>query len=139
MRENLIKALAEYFGCEFSEVIEEGNNYFEVNGDEYLVLTDEEADEEVKNYIKESLWAFIPEFLSANTGMSKKVFEKLYGMCGEGNEAILAIVEGTCGLDKLIKEAILADGRGSFLATYDGIEHEIYVKEDGNYYYAYRI
>ena len=138
MRENLIKALAEYFGCGVSEVIEEGNIYFKVNGDEYLVLTDEDADEEVKSYIKESLWAFIPEFLANETGISKKVFEKLCGMCEEGNEAILAIVEGTCGLQKLIKEAILADGRGSFLATYDGIEHEIYVPE-GNYYYAYRI
>lgn len=139
MSKNLIKAMAEYFGCEVSEVIEEEKNYFKVNGEEYLILSNEEADEQVKEFIKESLWAFRPEFLANETGISKKVFEKLCGMYEDGNEAILTIVEGTCGLDKLVEEAILADGRGSFLSAYDGIEHEIYVPEEGIYYYAYRV
>jgi hypothetical protein len=43
------------------------------------------------------------------------------------------MVKGTCGLDSFVESAISADGRGRFLASYDGAESE----ENG--YYIYRI
>jgi hypothetical protein len=45
--------------------------------------------------------------------------------CCEGcNDFFKAIIKGTCGLDKFVEDAIEADGRGHFLAYYDGEENE---------------
>ena len=62
----------------------EGDNrpdYDEAQNDydnqDYLVYTDEEADEAVREEIEESLWAFTPSFLSAHTGVDEEVFVAL--------------------------------------------------------------
>ena len=47
------------------------------DNDDYLVLTDEEADEKAADYIKDSLWAFNASFLSSETGYPIEVFESL--------------------------------------------------------------
>lgn len=38
------------------------DNYYTFANEEYLVLTDDEADDKVKEYIKETVWAFNPTF-----------------------------------------------------------------------------
>jgi len=107
-----------------------GDELFEVDGDEYLVLTDEEADERVKDYITESVWAFTPSFLSNHIPVHlQDKCEHLQDKCEVANDAILnAIID----FDDFVEDAVSADGRGHFLATYDGDE----VEEDG--YYIYR-
>lgn len=56
MEEEKIKALAEFLGCDPSEITDNGHNEFEhSDGGTYKVLTDEEADEDFKDY-EESLW-----------------------------------------------------------------------------------
>lgn len=53
--EEKIKALAEFLGIEESEIEEDMNNhkYFRTEDEEYMVLTDEEADEVFYNYEEE--------------------------------------------------------------------------------------
>ena len=56
MEEEKIKALAEFLGCDPSEITDNGDNVFEYSdGGTYMVLTDEEADEEFDSY-ERSLW-----------------------------------------------------------------------------------
>ena len=56
MEEEKIKALAEFLGCDPSEITDNGDNEFEYSGGgTYKVFTDEEADEEFDSY-ERSLW-----------------------------------------------------------------------------------
>lgn len=95
---------------------------------DYLVLTDEEANEKTKEYIKESLWAFNANFILSECGLDLSGTESLKEMqqkvCESANDFILSLIEKTCGLDKFVESAIMADGRGHFLSTYDGEEVE---------------
>jgi hypothetical protein len=112
---------------------------FESGPGEWQVLTDEQADERARESIQETLWAFNPSFLSSVTELDQKIFDALVkaDLCEGANDAVEALVEHTCGLDKLVEQAVAADGRGHFLNTYDGEEHEIVVGD--TYLYFYRI
>ena len=100
---------------------------------QYQVLTEREANRQCVSNIKEVLWTFNPDFLAAQTGLSKRLFEVLVSQQESFSEDILRLIELTCGLDKFVKAAIEADGRGSFLAHYDGYEGE------HGRYFIYRI
>lgn len=144
--ENKIKALlialnGEYTEEDMEEVTYQYDNVFSIFGDDYLVLTDKEADEAVAEYIQEVIFSFRPSFLAECTGMSECVFESLCELYEEGNEAILSIINSTCGIEKVVSEAVLWDGRGHFLSSYNGEELEAEVEDGFNYryYYAYRL
>ena len=104
---------------------------------EYLVCSDELADNHVKGQILESLWAFNSDFLSNITGLDLEVFEKLAGLSEAANEAVKVLVKSTCGLDYLVEQAVAADGRGNFLASYDAEELEFKLRS-GKTVYLYR-
>lgn len=131
--------LAEFLAIEIEEgedassyVEEVGDNEYEAEGNTYLVLTDEEADEKAKEYIRDSLWAFNADFLSGITGLPALVFTALQNeMYEDANETILQLVGDN--FDRLVSDAISSDGRGHFMSSYDGEEHEL-----GDYY-IYRI
>ena len=89
-----------------------------------MVLTDKEANESTKDYIRESLWTFNPSFLAEFTGIDRDIFKSLSEHCEKANDAILKLIGGKRELDKFVEDAIVADGRGHFLNTYDGKEHE---------------
>jgi hypothetical protein len=105
--------------------------------DDYLVLTDDEADEQAKNYILDTVWAFNKSFLDCHSEaiseIDEKTFAKLQEGCESINKAILAMID-----DKayFVEEAISADGRGHFLSFYDGEENE--QKFNKIYYFIYR-
>ena len=103
--------------------------------EDYLVLTDEEADEKAKEYILDSLWAFTPNFLASATGIDLEVFDAIQnnGRCESNNDAILSLVDDE---DALVEEAIQWDGRGHFLNPYNGQENEETV--NGTKYFIYR-
>lgn len=130
-------ALMNYLGVTEKE-IREGHDpqTLKVWDREYMVLGEQERNEKVKEYIQETLWAFIPSFLAEETGLPEEVFHALTEMCESGNDAILALVEKTCGLDAFVKAAIKADGYGHFLSPYDGKEKRVSVK--GEDYFIYR-
>lgn len=103
----------------------------------YLALTEEEADEKAANDIIELAWAFNSNFLSSITDIDEEVFKGLSKQYEDGNNAILKLIENTCGKEYFIDEAIKADGRGHFIACYDGVEHEEYI--DGLVLYVYQV
>lgn len=120
-------ALANYLGCKPEELEGECNSAFSYGGEEYLVLTDSEADEAVSDYIKESLWAFNAVFIlqACKLDYNANVSDSLKKSCENCKK--------TCGLEYFTELAIQADGRGNFLSGYDGEENE-----EGEYF-IYRI
>ena len=117
-----------------------------ITGNEYLVLSDLEADDRAAEEIKQSLWAFNPDFILAHTNLDYKGFqyaalikciETLQEKLGESaNDAITLLIND---LDDFIDDAINADGRGHFLSFYDGVENKIFDPDTHKYYYIYRI
>lgn len=120
------KALCAFLDGESVDVSRYDTSLFvAVDGSEYLVLSEEEADERVKDYIRESVWAFQPEFLAEHLVIEDReaaicVLEALREKCEDANEPILSMVRD---VDVLVEDAISADGRGHFLASWDGEEH----------------
>jgi len=108
--------------------------------DGYIVLTDEEADEMAANYIKDSLWAFNASFLASETGYPQEVFKGLQDQCEGANDAFYALIDSNksdTDIKGFIESAISADGRGHFMSSYDGNEHEQSI--NGGYFYIYRM
>lgn len=124
-----IAALAKHLGCEVDDISATGYNdsSFDACGGEYLVLTDDEAQERAREEIRESLWAFRAEFIAAHStnGWSDdcvKALEKMQGeLCESANPIIEALIKD---IDHFVSDAILADGRGHFISGYDGEENE---------------
>ena len=138
--DNKTIALAEFLKVSLETIIDNGNNYFEQKaGREFLVLTEDEANEVAAAYIADSLWAFNAEFILdtcelINTPeIARSLRDMLKDACEGANAFVLALVGGTCGLNRFVQAAILADGRGHFLSSYDGEE-----VEQGEYF-IYRI
>lgn len=108
------------------------------NDDDYLVLTDEEADELVREEIEEMVWAFTPSFLSAHTGVDEEIFEALADRCEDNNESFKRMIKD---FDEFVEDAVACDGRGHFLAGYDGNENEVTftsLDDTKTIYYIYR-
>lgn len=110
---------------------------YDYDNHDYLVYTDEEADEAVRDYIEESVWAFTPSFLQAHTDHRARVtieaIAKLQEMCEDANEPLTAMIKD---FDAFVEDAVSCDGRGHFLAPYDHEENEITF--NGITYYIYR-
>jgi hypothetical protein len=97
-----------------------------IESGDWLVLTDNEADEKCRESILDSVWAFNASFMSAylKRGVLIDAVTAIQknGKCEENNEALLCLLDDK---EYFIEEAIKADGRGHFLAGYDGEEVEI--------------
>lgn len=105
-----------------------------IEGDEYAVAKNEqEADEAVYAYVDDTLWAFCPSFLAEQTGLPVELFEFLSNKDCDDNKIYRQLIESKTTVENFADEAIAADGRGHFLASYDGEEIEV-----GNYL-LYRI
>lgn len=98
------------------------------DGSEYLILTDEEADEQAAIEIKNSLWAFVPKFIiahMANVEYSKSLENAISQMqaslCEDANDIVAAMIDD---IDNFVDDAIIVDGREHFIAWYDGEEIE---------------
>ena len=135
-----IVALAKHTGCG----VKTGRNYFgyvptyESDGGEYLVVDDAEADEMARDYVLDSLWAFDAGFLADQLDLpyeAREMISCFQERMSEGANATLqAMVKDE---DSLVAAAISADGRGHFLAGYDGEEAEVEI--DGRTLYVYRV
>jgi len=105
---------------------------------DYLVLTDEEANEKCAENIKDSLWAFNASFIIDHSKLPYDAIEMVQGYqeskCEGANDTIEALIDD---IDTFIEDAISADGRGHFINTYDGEENEETV--NGETFYIYRI
>ena len=120
-----IEALAKHLNCSIDEAV--------VSMDDYLVYTDDEADEAVYNYIDESVCFFRSDFIAAHAEVDEEVIKKLQELHENSNNAIKSLIKD---FDHFVDDAICADGRGHFLSSYDGEENEQTI--NGNDYYIYR-
>ena len=139
--ENLkIQALEKHLECEASDIKEDGI-YFYLGNQEYMILTDEEADEVVEERISNDIWAFRASFILSECGLPLELEEGIQAMqekkCEDANDALLRMVEKTCGLKSFVEAAVSADGRGHFLSGYDG--EEVEVRFEGETFYIYRL
>lgn len=106
------KALAQHLGCKKSEIEQSSyyENIYEYGSQEYLVVTDEEADdlwdEDLENYIDECLLPEVHESV-------RRYFDR-----------------------EAWKSDARHDGRGHSLGRYDGHENSEIVKDEE--YYIYR-
>lgn len=145
----------EFSEDEINEVVikkEWGSYYseyrFDVYGDEYLVLDDDRAYATAFREISQCLWGFRPDFIVEHLKPDivyydypvdlndlrlaiRAVQERL---CEGANAIIHALIDD---LNEFVEDAIAADGRGHFISSYDGVEHEVTV--DGETYYIYRL
>ena len=129
-----VMALSKYLDLALEpNITYESNDIYSFDGEEYMILTDDEADEKVAEYIKDSVWAFNPSFLSCHSGIDQDVFKLLQEKCESANEAILKLIKD---FDHFVEDAVASDGRGHFLSSYDGYENE--QEHDNETYYIYR-
>ena len=142
MSENVdlkVKALAKYLDCDPEDIAEGYPSYgdfmtLEYGGEEYLVLTDEEADEACSDNIYQSVWAFNAGFIIDHSNLPYDAADMITGFqeskCEDANDTILALITD---FDEFVEDAISADGRGHFLSGYDGDEVE------AGKYFIYRL
>lgn len=138
---NKIDALAKFLEVDVNDLSETNDDcVFEYGREEYLVLTDDEADLKVHENILESLWAFNPEFLASHCGLDVDVIKSIQdnGKCEDNNPIFRKLINSFASF---VEDAISGDGRGHFLNTYDGIEHEVsyYYNSNPKFLYIYRI
>ncbi len=119
-------ALAQHLDCSLDDVEEltyGSGTMFEAESEDWLILTDEEADTMAHERIKEDLWAFRAEFLLAYMpdGMTVEAIQAIQEqLCEDASPSFLSMVGDR--LDELVSDAICSDGRGHFLSSYDGNE-----------------
>ncbi|MEO1076374.1 MAG: hypothetical protein AAFX41_10480 [Bacteroidota bacterium] len=124
-----VNALAAFLDCDPDDISPETYDdcLFSAEGGEYLVLDDDEAYERCEEYIRESVWAFRPEWLADYMpgGLSPDDVDSIRGdRCEDANDLLTALIEAGEGMDLFVSNSIVADGRGHFLSSYDGEEHE---------------
>ncbi len=120
-------ALCAFLDCSHDDIREEKHDFyglsvFRLGSQEFAIGTDAEADSACVEYCNGSAWAFRAEFLASLTELPIECFAALSEKCESGNDAIVRMIEKTCGIDAFVAQAISADGRGHFLSSYDGEE-----------------
>ena len=136
---NKKEVLAKYLKIDIKEIKEIENNLFETKlkgefGEKktYKILTDAEANEEAKNDIECSAWAFNAEFILNHTNLPPEAIEMIKKFCEaeceNANDTILAMI---IDFDEFVKDAINTDGRGHLINNYDGEE----IEQDGLFIY----
>ena len=121
------KALAKHLESDIEEA--------ESLADNYLVLTDDEADEMAYQYIKDSICFFNPSFIASHceSDIPQDAIEAIQEKYEASNPILLKLIKD---IDSFVEDAISSDGRGHFIGFYDGEEWEQTV--NGTTYYIYR-
>ena len=107
------------------KVNDDDTSYIDLDGENvnesYMVLTDEEAENKCNEYIWDNLWSFQAKFLQYYMPLEVQHIEKIQELYEDANDILVNLVTNKGGLER---DAKLADGRGNFLASYDGAEEE---------------
>ena len=131
-----------YFSNSYSDYV------YETCGEEFCILEDERAYALAFQLIKDELWAFTPGFIVKHLkheivyceypvdldDLQLAIRAAQERLCEGSNAIIHALIDD---LNVFVDDAIAADGRGHFISSYDGEEHEVTV--DGETYYIYRL
>lgn len=131
-----MKELNEYTKEELDSLI--ADNAWKMNSDYYglpkVVLADgywviarseKERRKAARRSLTEEIWATTPETLAKATGLPKVIFDTLCELEDEGNAAIAALVEKTCGIDALLEYILKGAGYSYFLSVCEGEEREL--------------
>ena len=144
MNTTKINTLAQFLEVEANELEQSSydENIFTYGNQEYLVLTDSEANIEAGKEIKNSLWAFNADFIIQHcknynnmdnyeyNAAIESLQEAQKNRCESLNGLVYALIDD---INEFIEDAIIADGRGHFISYYDGEENEL------NDLYIYRL
>ena len=139
-RNKRLYALAVHLGIDTDDIKPESwdSCAFDAGGlAEYLVLDDAESNVRAEQYIRESVWAFNASFLQgygAFKDLGYQDIQRMQESCESVNPAFVALIGDDW--DGFISDAFDADGRGHFMNTYDGQEHEI--EYGGTLWFIYR-
>jgi hypothetical protein len=131
-----IRVLAEHLDCERDELsfVERAPQCTIAHGNrEYLVLTDDEAEDLADETIRQTVWAFNSDWLAdfmPNGILAEHITMMRGDRCEDANEMLTALVEAGRGMDALVERSIAADGRQAFIGD-RGDEHDY----DGYYIY----
>lgn len=102
------------------ECTDELENIFSIDNEEYLVLSYEEAREKTEEYIKDSLCYFNTDFIYLHSifyGKNEDCTDVIKAIQDKEDPSLIEdIIED---IDSFIEDAIISDGMGHFLATYD--------------------
>jgi len=115
------------------------DNIFYIEWNEYLVCTDKEADKECADEIKESAWAFNPDFIIDHSkaldhdDWSYDILKAIQEKCEWWNAAVIRLIDD---FDEFVEDAITADWRWHFLNRRNWDEDE--VKVNGENFYLYK-
>lgn len=112
------RILRKHLGCTYDEA------YKLLEDEDYLLLTNDEANHAMAHWIADSIWAFRPSFLSAYTDgkISTKVFEALTPLCESANDAIFAMITGVHYADAILDANYLYNKVEDFMEFW--IEHD---------------
>ena len=131
--EERVNALATMLQCKPSSLVAyrwENHSYMH-EAALYMVLTEEEAEEKVRDAVRDSLWAFNATFIidtcelkEGASALQESLVRVQEGCSDACNGLLESIILTTCGMDAFVKAAVAADGRGHFLSPYDGVERE---------------
>ena len=144
-----VAALAQFLNVDASDIERSEGDYFglafyEADGQEWVVGTEEQAQSAAIAKAKEDVWAFRAQYLADGTGIDERAIRAIQEtMYENASEPLQKIVEATWngGLDGFADDAVDEDGRGHFLSGYDGEEQEITVQVGGQtqrmYLYRY--
>lgn len=102
------------------DCIDEMENIFSIDNEEYLVLTYEEAREKTEEYIRDSLCYFNTDFIYIHSifyGKKEDCTDVIRAIQDKEDSSLIEdIIED---MDSFIEDAICCDGMGHFLASYD--------------------
>lgn len=116
----LVEEVSNVENIEFDEIEVDGN-IITIEGDEYIILDEDEIKERMDQHIQKTASYFNHDFLANMTDLPEEVFQRLI----DKNEAVYKLIEKTCGIEEFIEECLSADGAGHFLNSYDGNEYEL--------------
>ena len=123
-----------------SEVANEISYILDNEPGEWVIMDEDTADKQAREYILDSVWAFNMDFLSSHLKIetSPRIKKSLTllceTLCEDANDILLALIKDE---DRFVQEAIALDGRAHFMSAYDGKEVEICV--GGKWFLAYRM
>jgi hypothetical protein len=137
MNEVKKRALAKHLGSPYAEIKQINKLVYQCGETHYYVLSDREANSKAYDSIMESMWAFKPSFILSQANLPENSLEIIEGITGwaeHANEIISRLIENK---DKFVRDAIRSDGRGQFIAQYDGKEEAI--QYDKKWLFIYKI
>ena len=102
---------------------DDGEILVKVNDAEYKILTQDQVYDWMNGHVEQTAAYFNAEFLANMTELPEEVFTALAKT--EAHEAVLKLIENTCGITEFIDQAIEDDGVGHFLNSYDGTSYEL--------------